>query len=80
MLCASYWFLTSLILHVFMLAIVQQWSLYYPDFLRQNCLGSIFLVGNDKILWSNLDVAEIGHAIIFLLKILNFVVSRYNNI
>jgi hypothetical protein len=31
-------------------------------------------------MWANLDVVEICHAIIFLLKILNFVVSRHNNL
>jgi hypothetical protein len=33
------------------------------------------LVRNDETLWPNFDVAEIGQAIIFLLKILNFMVD-----
>jgi hypothetical protein len=43
-------------------------------------LALFLLVSNDETLWPNLDVVKIGHAIIFLLKFLNFVVSKYINL
>jgi hypothetical protein len=38
------------------------------------------LIGNDETLWPNLDVVKIGQVVIILLKILNFMVSKYNNL
>jgi hypothetical protein len=43
-------------------------------------LALFLLISNDETLWPNLDVVKNNHAIIFLLKILNFLVSRYINL